>query len=79
MKVWIEQGCIGCGLCEEICPEVFQVDETASVNEENIHENEDAIAEAAAECPVEVIIVSEQDYDLIETDDDDRILDDDEI
>lgn len=79
MKVWIEQGCIGCGLCEEICPEVFQVDETASVIEENIHENMDCIAEAAGECPVEVIIVSEQDFDLIDDDDDGDSMDDDEI
>ena len=46
MKVWIDEGCIGCGLCEEICPEVFQVDETASVIEENIPDNEEGIAEA---------------------------------
>ena len=24
-KVWIEDGCTACGVCEEICPEVFEV------------------------------------------------------
>ncbi|MBU1023994.1 ferredoxin [bacterium] len=73
VKVWVDEGCIGCGLCEEICPEVFEADETASVNEENIEGNEDAIAEAAAECPVEVIIMIESDFDLIIDDDEDEV------
>ena len=79
MRVWIEQGCIGCGLCQEICPEVFQVDETASVIEENIPDNDDGIAEAAGECPVEVIIVSEQNFDLIDDEDDDGVTDEEEM
>lgn len=79
MRVWIDEGCIGCRLCEEICPEVFQVDETASVNEENIPDNVEAIAEAAGECPVEVIIVSEENFDLIDEDDDDGAIVEDEL
>ena len=73
MKVWVDEGCTACGVCEEICPEVFEVDETASVNEDNIVDNKEAISEAAAECPVDVIIVTENDYDLmIESDEDDN-------
>ena len=30
-KVWIEEDCTACGLCEEICPEVFKVKEVAAV------------------------------------------------
>jgi len=26
-----EEGCIGCGSCEEICPEVFKLDEETDI------------------------------------------------
>lgn len=26
-KVWMEEGCIACGLCESTCPKVFRVDD----------------------------------------------------
>ncbi|MDD2197263.1 MAG: ferredoxin [Bacteroidales bacterium] len=55
-KVWIEDGCISCGLCEEISPEVFKVEDVAVVIEGvNYSEFEDGIKEAADDCPVEVI------------------------
>jgi ferredoxin len=31
-KVWIEDGCTGCGLSEAICPEVFKMDGEAIGN-----------------------------------------------
>lgn len=55
-KVWIEEGCTACGLCEELCPEVFTVDDEATVKEGvDYSEFEDQIVEAAENCPVEVI------------------------
>jgi len=56
-KVWIEDGCTECGLCVDICPEVFDLaDDTAVVKEGvNYDEFEDGIREAAESCPVEVI------------------------
>ncbi|HKI89778.1 MAG TPA: ferredoxin [Draconibacterium sp.] len=55
-KVWIEEGCTACGLCEELCPEVFTVDDEASVIEGvNYSDFEDQIKDAAENCPVEVI------------------------
>jgi ferredoxin len=55
-KVWIEDGCTSCGLCEEICPEVFKVEDVATViNGVNFADYEDKIKEAAESCPVEVI------------------------
>jgi len=55
-KVWIEEGCTACGLCEEICPEVFELDDEAVVKEGvNYSDYEDQIKECAEECPVEVI------------------------
>ena len=55
-KVWIEEGCTACGLCEEICPEVFRLEDEAVVNEGvDFSEYEDEIIDAAENCPVEVI------------------------
>ncbi len=42
-RVWIEEGCISCGMSEMNCPEVFKVDD------------EQDSKEAAEACPVEVI------------------------
>jgi ferredoxin len=55
-KVWIEEGCTACGLCEDICPEVFKVEDVATVIEGvNYDDYEKQIKEAAESCPVEVI------------------------
>jgi ferredoxin len=55
-KIWIEEGCTACGLCEEICPEVFKLKEISTVIENaNYDDNKEKIKEAAESCPVEVI------------------------
>ncbi len=55
-KVWIEDGCTSCGLCEDECPEVFEIDDIAEIKEGvNAAKFEDGIKEAAEGCPVEVI------------------------
>ncbi len=55
-KVWIEEGCTSCGLCESICPEVFVVEDLAEVIEgADFSAHEEGIIEAAESCPVEVI------------------------
>ncbi|MDP4282331.1 MAG: ferredoxin [Bacteroidota bacterium] len=59
-KVWIEEGCTACGLCEDICPEVFVVKDLSTVIEGvNYSDYEQQIKEAADSCPVEVIKFSE--------------------
>jgi ferredoxin len=59
-KVWIEEGCTACGLCEDICPEVFVLEDQAIVIEGvNYSDYEKQIMEAADSCPVEVIKYSE--------------------
>ncbi|NLM60894.1 MAG: ferredoxin [Clostridiales bacterium] len=53
-------GCISCGLCSEICPEVFRMadDGIAEVWQEEVPEEvEDAAVEAQESCPVSVITV----------------------
>ncbi|MFA5522743.1 MAG: ferredoxin [Tissierellales bacterium] len=62
MKVTIDQdGCIGCGLCADICPEVFAMndDGVAEVIAEVTADTEDCTQEAADSCPVSVIHIEE--------------------
>jgi ferredoxin len=56
-KVWIDEDCTACGLCVDICPEVFDLPDDIAVVKEgaNLSDNEDEIKEAAESCPVEVI------------------------
>ncbi len=55
-KVWIEEGCIACGSCEQICPEVFTVTDQSRVQEGvSFTDYEEQIKEAAESCPAEVI------------------------
>lgn len=56
-KVEIEEGCTACGLCEELCPDVFEMVDEAEVKEgADFSAHEECIIEAAESCPVEVII-----------------------
>ena len=55
-KVWIEPGCISCGTCEQVCPEVFVVTDVAAVKPgANLEKNAELIKESAEICPVNVI------------------------
>ena len=60
-KVWIEKGCIACGLSESKCPEVFKVKHGKWVKGATVIEGvdysglEEKIKQAAEACPVEVI------------------------
>ena len=63
-KVWIEEGCISCQLCQDICPEVFEVEEgedcVVTPNApKHFQGKAEEIREAACDCPVEVIQVEE--------------------
>ena len=62
-RVWIEEGCISCGLSEGNCPEVFKVkDEGATVIRGVDYSGlEEKIKNAAESCPVEVIKYDEDD------------------
>ncbi len=57
MKVTVDrEGCIGCGVCENICPEVFRIaDDGLSEVIAKPDGNEEKVKEAAESCPVEVI------------------------
>ncbi|MCA8948019.1 MAG: ferredoxin [Planctomycetes bacterium] len=59
-KVWIEQGCISCQVCQDIAPQVFLVESgedcviRADAAQHFSALRED-IEQAADDCPVEVI------------------------
>jgi ferredoxin len=58
MKVTVDQeSCIGCGLCAETCPEVFDMtDDKARVRSDDVPETlSESCREAGDACPVEAI------------------------
>ncbi|HPG92814.1 MAG TPA: ferredoxin [Clostridia bacterium] len=61
MKTKIDRdGCIGCGLCVSICPEVYRMadDDRAEVFVDTVPaESESAVLNASGSCPVSVISV----------------------
>lgn len=55
-KVWMEEGCTSCGLCADICPDVFEIQDIAVVkNSADYTAHSDEIKDAAESCPVEII------------------------
>jgi ferredoxin len=60
-KVEIEPGCITCGACEFIAPEVFQVTDISHVKPDvALALYKEKIREAAQMCPVNVIKVHDE-------------------
>ena len=63
MKVIVEETCIGCGLCSQTCPEVFEMTDDGALAIVKLdvvpHEVEESCRAAAADCPVEAIKISE--------------------
>lgn len=57
MEAKITEDCNGCGICEDICPEVFELgEETAMVVKKPVPEDlEDCCLDASAQCPMQAI------------------------
>lgn len=58
----LRDDCIGCGLCETICPEVFEMDDEdiAIVIADPVPaEHEDSAQEAADSCPTDAIVIED--------------------
>lgn len=54
-----KEACIGCGVCEQTCPDVFELGDDGKANlKEDADMDADCIQEAADNCPVEAINVS---------------------
>jgi ferredoxin len=61
MKGYVDKDiCIGCGLCTDICPDVFSMDDDgkAIATDDEIPEDSiDSAKDAESQCPVEAIKV----------------------
>ncbi len=57
MKANVNENCIGCGLCENICPEVFRIGDrgVAEVVGDITPANQAPAEEARGSCPVDAI------------------------
>ena len=55
-KVWVDDECIACGTCVDLCPEVFELEgDVATIVSGADLTLVDKIVEAAEACPVEAI------------------------
>jgi len=55
-EIKISSGCIGCGTCETICPDVFKVDSISELKKDtDLSQHLDCIKESADVCPVGAI------------------------
>lgn len=55
-RVTVEETCVACGTCVEICPEVFDLPGDIAIVREDADLGRDAeIEEAAESCPVDAI------------------------
>lgn len=63
-KVRIEPGCITCGLCEFIAPDVFEVTDVSRIKKNaDIEKNKIEIEQAVRGCPVAVIVYDSEKKD----------------
>ena len=60
-NVKINPGCVSCGTCEVVCPNVFEVKEIVEIRKNaDLRANEEEIKEAAQTCPVGAIEIEEE-------------------
>jgi ferredoxin len=57
MKASVNEDCIGCGLCEGTCPDVFSIGDDGVAHAIEGDVPEDSAQEAADNCPVSAITV----------------------
>ncbi len=60
-NVTIKPGCISCGLCAFIAPELFEVTDVSHLKDgADLKKHEENLKKAAEQCPVRVISYSEE-------------------
>jgi ferredoxin len=54
--------CIGCGVCESVCSDVFEMKDNVAVMKQEIvpPENAAAARQAVNDCPVTAILITEE-------------------
>ncbi|MGI6188597.1 MAG: ferredoxin [Clostridiales bacterium] len=61
MRAYVDKdACIGCGLCTDICPEVFSLDDDGlaeAIDEEIADDVLDSAREAEEQCPTGAIVI----------------------
>jgi len=61
-NLMIIPGCISCGACKAICPEVFELEKSASIKDNvDFDKYEEKIREVSDMCPVQVIKIINKD------------------
>ena len=61
-KIVILPGCIGCGLCEALAPNIFDVTDISRVKEGvEYKEHEQIVQQVIASCPLKVIVLKDCD------------------
>ncbi len=58
MRYFVNENCIGCGLCINICPDVFSMSDegvAVAVNADVPEEHKEKAKQAAESCPVDAI------------------------
>ncbi len=65
-NVSIKPGCITCGTCQAICPEVFVIEKIAKIKPNaDIQKYKELILEAADICPMQVIFIQQDERNVI--------------
>ena len=60
-KLWIEPGCITCGMCEFLAPQVFEVTDVSHIKPDaDLVKHQQLIELSVQECPVSVIKFQEK-------------------
>lgn len=64
-KIIIEPGCISCGTCAFVAPNVFEVTDRSRVKENtDLEENQKNIEEAIKRCPMQIIKHAQEEQDI---------------
>lgn len=63
MKAYVDrEACIGCGICESLCPDVFELDDesiSVVIVDEVPEDSEECAVESKEQCPTSAIAVED--------------------